>query len=82
MEGYFITDYVSQMWYFSGGMRKAGVVPASSVVKAAWLATRYHLGTMILPQNKFPFLLSLNFFFFFFSSSFCFPLTRQQQMFI
>ncbi|CAJ1435495.1 unnamed protein product [Effrenium voratum] len=44
---YFITDYVSQMWYFSGGMRKAGVVPASSVVKAAWLATRYHLGTMI-----------------------------------
>ncbi|CAJ1369181.1 unnamed protein product [Effrenium voratum] len=43
----FVTDYTSQMWYFSGGMSNKGSAPMLSVARAGWLGIRYHAGSMI-----------------------------------
>jgi len=43
----FVTVYTSQSWYFSGGMSGQGSAPPLAFLRACWVATRYHMGSII-----------------------------------
>jgi len=43
---FFVQAYVSQSWYFAGGMRDEGSVQRCAVPRAIYVGLRYHMGSL------------------------------------